>query len=73
MGSGQRALSGAAFTTLLLIALMMGANHVALRMDFDHGMDVTTTVAFCSLSTALVESDQVKVYRVQLALSSRHE
>lgn len=53
MGSGQRALSGAAFATLLLIALMMGANHVAARMAFNHGVDVATAVAFRSLSTAL--------------------
>ena len=36
------ALPGAAFATLLLIALMMGANHVAARMAFDHGLDVAT-------------------------------
>ena len=73
MGSGQRALSGAAFSTLLLIALMMGANHVAARMAFNHGVDVATAVAFRSLGTALVVSTLVWVYRVPLALSSRHK
>ena len=35
--SSSAALSGTAFATLLLIALMMGANHVAARLAFDHG------------------------------------
>jgi drug/metabolite transporter (DMT)-like permease len=47
------ALSGAAFATLLLIALMMGANHVAARLAFDHGVDVATAVTFRSGLTAL--------------------
>jgi drug/metabolite transporter (DMT)-like permease len=58
---------------LLLIALMMGANHVAARMAFNHGVDVATAVAFRSLATALVVSTLVWVYRVPLALSSRHK
>ncbi len=45
-----RALSGAAFATLLLIALMMGANHVAARVAFNHGVDVATAVVFRSTS-----------------------
>jgi drug/metabolite transporter (DMT)-like permease len=48
------ALSGAAFATLLLIALMMGANHVAARVAFDHGVNVVTAVAFRSGVTTLV-------------------
>ena len=32
-------LSGAAFGTLLLIAFMMGANHVAARTAFNHGLE----------------------------------
>ena len=39
-----RAISGAAFATLLLIALMMGANHVAARIAFNNGVDVATAV-----------------------------
>ena len=50
----MRALSGLAFFTLLLIALLMGANHVAARLAFDHGVDVTTAVTVRSLATALV-------------------
>lgn len=49
-----RPLSGPAFATLLLIALMMGANHVAARFAFDHGVSVSTAVAFRSGVTALV-------------------
>ena len=50
----QRALSGAAFATLLLIALMMGANHVAARVAFNNGVDVATAVVVRSAVTALV-------------------
>ena len=49
-----RKLSGTAFATLLLIALMMGANHVAARLAFNHGVDVATAVTFRSAVTALV-------------------
>src|SRR5204863_8359664 len=52
--SAPRALSTAAFATLLLIALMMGANHVAARIAFNHGADVATAVVFRSGVTALV-------------------
>ena len=54
MPEHTRRLSGIAFATLLLIALMMGANHVAARIAFNHGVDVTTAVAFRSVVTALV-------------------
>jgi drug/metabolite transporter (DMT)-like permease len=47
-------LSRAAFATLLLIAFMMGANHVAARIAFNHGVDVSTAVAFRSIVTAVV-------------------
>ena len=42
------------FLTLLLVALMMGANHVAARLAFNHGVDVVTAVTFRSGVTALV-------------------
>jgi len=54
MTSSKRSLSGAAFATLLLIALMMGANHVAARFAFDSGVSVATAVLFRSGVTALV-------------------
>ena len=52
--SSNRALTGTAFATLLLIALMMGANHVAARIAFNNGVDVATAVVFRSVITALV-------------------
>ena len=50
--SGSSALSLTAFATLLLIALLMGANHVAARIAFDHGVDVATAVAVRSIATS---------------------
>ncbi|MFY7982638.1 MAG: DMT family transporter [Limnohabitans sp.] len=45
-------LTGAAFVTLLLTAFMMGANHVAARTAFNHGLDVLTAVTVRSVVTA---------------------
>ncbi len=70
--SAPGALSTAAFATLLLIALMMGANHVAARLAFDHGVDVVTAVAFRSGITAIVVGLLVVTYRVPVALGPRH-
>lgn len=53
-GSAAKAISGTAFATLLLIALMMGANHVAARIAFNNGVDVATAVVFRSVVTASV-------------------
>ena len=50
--ANKSGLTGAAFATLLLIAFMMGANHVAARTAFNHGVDVVTAVTFRSLITA---------------------
>jgi len=69
--STPAALSIAAFSTLLLIALLMGANHVAARVAFDHGVDVTTAVAVRSIVTALVVGALVVVRRVPVALTRR--
>jgi len=66
------ALTGAAFATLLLIALMMGGNHVAARVAFDHGVDVVTAVAVRSGVTALVVAVLLVAYRVPLRLGARH-
>lgn len=65
-------LSTAAFATLLLIAFMMGANHVAARIAFDHGVDVATAVTFRSGVTAVVVGVLLLVYRVPLRLTARH-
>ena len=70
--AGATALSGTAFATLLLIAFMMGANHVAARVAFDHGVDVATAVSVRSTVTALVVSALLVVQRVSLALTRRH-
>ena len=39
---------------LLVIAAVFGSNHIAARIAFDHGSNVTTAVAFRSTGTALV-------------------
>ena len=38
---------------LLVIAVIFGGNHIAARVAFDHGSNVTTAVAFRSTGTAL--------------------
>lgn len=71
--SATPALSVAAFATLLLIALMMGSNHVAARLAFDHGVDVTTAVSFRSGVTAAVVGVLLWLRRpASLALTARH-
>jgi drug/metabolite transporter (DMT)-like permease len=66
------ALPATAFATLLLIALMMGGNHVAARMAFDHGLDVATAVAVRSGVTALVVGLLVVLQGVPVQLTARH-
>ena len=39
---------------LLVIATVFGGNHIAARVAFDHGSNVTTAVAFRSTGTALI-------------------
>jgi len=72
MNDRTAGLPPAAFATLLLIALMMGANHVAARVAFDHGVDVATAVACRSAVTALAVGVLVAVQRVPLRLQPRH-
>ena len=69
----KRALSGTAFTTLLLIALMMGANHVAARIAFNNGVDVATAVVVRSVITALVIVGILALQRVRVQFSPRHK
>ena len=71
--STGKAISGTAFATLLLIALMMGANHVAARIAFNSGADVATAVVFRSLVTALVIVVILALQRVRLRFSPRHK
>ena len=68
MSASTRALSLTAFLTLLLIACMMGANHVAARIAFAKGLDITTAVAVRSLTTATV----VGLDRKSTRLNSSH-
>ena len=71
MSPPARALSTAAFATLLLIAALMGANHVAARLAFNHGVDVPTAASFRSGATALVVGALLLIQRVPLALTAR--
>ncbi|HYD78102.1 DMT family transporter [Ramlibacter sp.] len=68
-----RALTGAAFASLLLIALVMGANHVAARIAFDDGTSVATAVLFRSASTALVIVALLAWQRVPVRFTARHK
>lgn len=67
-----RALSGAAFGTLLLIAMMMGANHVAARFAFNNGVDVATAVVFRSTITAAVIVLLLVSQGVRVKFNARH-
>lgn len=71
MNTTTRALSSAAFATLLLIALLMAANHVAARLAFDHGVDVATAVTFRSFFTALVVGVLLVLQSVPTSFSQR--
>ena len=73
MAPPARKLSATAFATLLLIAFMMGANHVAARLAFNHGVDVATAVTFRSVITALVVGVIVAWNRVPIRLTARHK
>lgn len=64
-----RALAG--FFALLLIALLMAANHVAARLAFDHGVSVPTAVAVRSLGTALAVGALLALARVPLRWGAR--
>ncbi len=72
-GAASTAISGTAFATLLLIALMMGANHVAARLAFNHGVDVATAVTFRSAVTALVVGALLLIQGVSIRLTGRHK
>ncbi len=52
---------------------MMGANHVAARIAFNHGADVATAVVFRSGATALVLLVLIAVQGVPLAFTARHK
>ena len=54
---------------MLIIAVAFGANHVAARFAFDHGVNVTSAVAARSAVTALAVLPLLFAFRVPLALS----
>jgi drug/metabolite transporter (DMT)-like permease len=66
-------LSLTGFFILLLIALMMGANHVAARTAFNHGVDVVTAVVFRSAVTAVVVALILWQQKVSCQLSRRQQ
>ena len=67
----ERAIRGNAFAPLLLVSLMMGANHVAARFAFDDGVDVATAVAFRSVVTTCLLVVLIAAQRAPLALGQR--
>jgi len=71
--TARAGLSGTAFATLMLIALMMGANHVAARLAFNDGVDVATAVTFRSAITAVVVGLIVLQQGVAIRLTARHK
>jgi drug/metabolite transporter (DMT)-like permease len=73
MAEPAKAISGTAFATLLLIALMMGANHVAARIAFNNGVDVATAVVFRSCVTALVIVALLALQGVRVSFTVRHK
>jgi drug/metabolite transporter (DMT)-like permease len=60
-----------AFFTLLLLAWLFGANHVAARVAFNHGVDVATAVTVRSLGTAAVVALIVVAVRLPVRLDAR--
>ena len=53
---------------MLIMATVMGANHIAARIAFDHGVNVTTAVSIRSGVTALAVLALLLAYRVPLAM-----
>ena len=65
-------ISRTAFLTLLLIAAMMGANHVAARFAFNDSVSVMTAVIFRSGVTASIIILLLISQRVRPSLNARH-
>jgi drug/metabolite transporter (DMT)-like permease len=73
MTEKSKALSTTAFVTLLLIAFMMGANHVSARFAFNNGVDVVTAVSFRSVVTAVVVGLILWQQKVSLRITPQHK
>ncbi|MDO8693392.1 MAG: DMT family transporter [Sheuella sp.] len=65
-------LTHTAFATLLLVGLVMGANHVAARVAFNHGLDVATAVTVRSGVTAIVVTLLILIQQVPVRLTRQH-
>ena len=61
-------ISGMAFASLLLVALLYAANHVAARLAFDHGSNVLTAITVRSGCTAVVVWFIVRLRHLKLEL-----
>ena len=66
-------LSLTAFATLLLIALMMGSNHVAARFAFQNGVDVATAVTMRSGVTAIALALLIWEQKVTVSLTEQNK
>ena len=64
-------ISLAAFLSLMLVAFLMGSNHVAARIAFNHGLDVSTAVVVRSAFTAIVVSVLVCVQKIPFQVQAR--
>jgi drug/metabolite transporter (DMT)-like permease len=71
LAARPQALTPKAFVTLLLLACLFAANHVAARIALDHGVDVTTAVAARSLATAAAVALLVLWARIPWVLNPR--
>ncbi|MEY4467057.1 MAG: hypothetical protein RIR21_850, partial [Pseudomonadota bacterium] len=65
-------ISRTAFLTLLLIAVMMGGNHVAARFAFNDSVSVITAVIFRSGVTAIIITLLLLQQKVRIQFSPRH-
>jgi drug/metabolite transporter (DMT)-like permease len=71
MSTSPLTLSRAAFFTLLFTACLFGANHVAARLAFNHGLDVASAVTVRSLVTAAVVACIVWLQRAPHVITPR--
>jgi len=70
MSTHARALTRLGFATLVVVALVMAANHVAARLAFDSGADVMTAVAVRSGATGVATALILLAQRVPLTLNA---
>jgi len=65
-------ISTTAFATLLLIGLIMGANHVSARFAFNDGLDVTTAVLARSSVTCIIVALLIIFQKVPRNITHKH-